>query len=341
MKKDQYWQKVRGICIVAVIWIHTSGFASDLNYHSFDGIYYFITRNLLSFPVAVLFFLAGYYTRKCDNWGCYVKRRLIRIGVPYLIFSMGYVVYQMLLFARIHDIEGLKVYLINVPRIILLGEAATPFYYSVVLLLFTLVTPLLYVIIDTVFFRVPFYISGVFMILSYYCQFAEYEITKFIPLTPIWLCFYYYGIMTKEHPHVILKKSLPKWMNVNLLLLLFAESWIIIRFTDTGAFAYSQMRISAFLYAGMIIQYAIQNHKMEGARTALSKLGDVSYGVYSIHCFWMQFFWIAYEKISFFRQCLLIFVQVIEVSITLLISIITVIILQHLFKKRSKTLFGV
>lgn len=35
MQKDQYWQKIRGICILAVVWIHASGFSNELNYNSF------------------------------------------------------------------------------------------------------------------------------------------------------------------------------------------------------------------------------------------------------------------------------------------------------------------
>lgn len=341
MQKDQYWQKIRGFCIFAVVWIHTSGFSNDLSYQSFDGIYYFITRNLLSFPVAVLFFLAGYYTQKCDDWLGYIKKRLVRIGVPYLTFTMGYIIYQIMLFVRIHDIKGMVAYLFKVPRIILLGEAATPFYYSVVLLLFILVTPVLYVVMDTDFVRVPFIISGFFLVLLYYFQFTEQAIAQFFPLTPIWLSFYYYGIIAKEQRHFVFKKSQLKVLCVISLVFLFTESGLLIRFTSTGAFAYSQMRISAFIFAGMIIQYAIQYHKKDYIQTMICKLGDMSYGIYSIHCFWMQFCWIAYERISFFRVCSLVFVQGIEILISLLMSIITIMILQRLFKQKSKILFGV
>ena len=341
MQKDQYWQKIRGICILAVVWIHASGFSNELNYNSFNGIYFFVIRNLLSFPVPVLFFLAGYYTKKCNNWVVFLKKRLVRIGIPYLIFSMCYMLFQILLYARIGDVVDMKNYLIKVPRILLLGEAATPFYYSIVLLIFTLITPLLYSIMDTAHYKIPFYISGVFVLLLYYYQLTGNEMVRFFPLTPIWLCFYYYGIITKTKKHITFGGNMLAILCAISILLMLMESWTLIKFTNTGAFAYSQMRISAFLYAGAIIQYCIQKYKIDYIQTPLSTLGDLSYGIYSIHCFWMQFFWIAYEKNHNFQKCLLVIVQGGEVFITLFLSIITIIILHNLFKQKSKMLFGI
>lgn len=52
-KKSQYWQIVRGICILAVIMIHC---ASDQNYTDLDYTVWIVLRQFINFPLQCLFF---------------------------------------------------------------------------------------------------------------------------------------------------------------------------------------------------------------------------------------------------------------------------------------------
>lgn len=51
MKKSQYWQIIRGICILAVIMIHC-----PQEKYIWLGI-----RQIINFPVALFIFMAGYF----------------------------------------------------------------------------------------------------------------------------------------------------------------------------------------------------------------------------------------------------------------------------------------
>ena len=55
--KSQYWQVVRGICILAVIAIHCPQ-GTDENLFTWLGI-----RQLINFPVALFIFMAGYFVK--------------------------------------------------------------------------------------------------------------------------------------------------------------------------------------------------------------------------------------------------------------------------------------
>ena len=66
MKKQQYWQIVRGICILAVVMIHCPQGTADLDQTVWLGI-----RQIVNFPVALFIFMAGYFVNpsKFDkNW---------------------------------------------------------------------------------------------------------------------------------------------------------------------------------------------------------------------------------------------------------------------------------
>ena len=64
-KRDQFWQAVRGVCIICVVLIHCKnglGYQSSAEQGYFFD-YWLVMRQLINFPVAVFLFLAGYFTK--------------------------------------------------------------------------------------------------------------------------------------------------------------------------------------------------------------------------------------------------------------------------------------
>ncbi len=56
--KSQFWQMIRGICILAVIMIHCP---SGQTYTNIDYNAWIVLRQCINFPVAMFVFLAGYF----------------------------------------------------------------------------------------------------------------------------------------------------------------------------------------------------------------------------------------------------------------------------------------
>lgn len=68
VKRNPYWQVIRGICILAVIMIHCpSGTKFSIGSTSFNT--WLLIRQALNFPVAVFFFMAGYFVNidRCEK----------------------------------------------------------------------------------------------------------------------------------------------------------------------------------------------------------------------------------------------------------------------------------
>lgn len=73
--KSQYWQMIRGICILAVIMIHCPN-AIGLSTGEFSV--WMVLRQLINFPVALFVFMAGYFVNtdkiKKNNCAYLLKR---------------------------------------------------------------------------------------------------------------------------------------------------------------------------------------------------------------------------------------------------------------------------
>ena len=56
-KRSEYWQLIRGICILCVIMIHTL-YLTNIFYIDVSNI---VIRRIINFAVAVFIFMAGYF----------------------------------------------------------------------------------------------------------------------------------------------------------------------------------------------------------------------------------------------------------------------------------------
>ncbi len=57
-EKKENWQSIRGICILAVVLIHSLG---GFNYSTRYGTEFVVLRQIINFAVATFVFMAGYF----------------------------------------------------------------------------------------------------------------------------------------------------------------------------------------------------------------------------------------------------------------------------------------
>ena len=57
-RKREYWQSIRGICILAVVLIHSLG---GFDYTAGDDTEFIILRQIINFAVATFVFMSGYF----------------------------------------------------------------------------------------------------------------------------------------------------------------------------------------------------------------------------------------------------------------------------------------
>ena len=263
-------QILRAIAIVAVVFAHTCPY----------GMYIVICRPFINFCVPLFLFLSGYLTNSnVNNWNLTVKKRLIRVFIPYVIWTVIYTV----------ESGEYNKLLSNV----LTTNAAAHLYYIFVYMQFVILTPLLIKLAKSRFSFLGWLVAPVY-ILAY----------KYIPLLSTirlntylsiicwviclgWLTFYYLGLVLGNR--IVEKKYSLKvlaFFYVVSLLLQMAEGyvWTSIGGTNPGTVLKLSSIISGAL-ACLMAYTILERGGFESSNRILKKIGDYSFGIYLSHVF--------------------------------------------------------
>lgn len=284
--RDYYFQTVRGICMLAVILIHcpTVAVGGDL-FENFEQTYNLFVRTLLAFPVAILFYLSGRFTKIKGQISSYIKKRLGRLIIPYVVWTFAYILFGV--------IRGNKLTVGGVIETFLTGNAAMPFYYTICLIWMTLLTPILIKWINSrkLIFGV-LALSMLMQVIGYVVMYRLDE-SEYVKYTPIWLGFYVVGIAVgygKIDVGNIFKEKTLILICCGAYIISLIESCLLQMITPLEKIAFSQWHFGAFLYAWSLIllMESYRNKGVERANKLLGYIGDRSYGIYLIHCFFIS-----------------------------------------------------
>ena len=282
-KKSQYWQMVRGICILAVIMIHCP---SGQNYTDLDYTAWIVLRQFINFPVAMFIFLAGYFITPEKTQGDYktflFNRGWVRLLLPYLVWSCVY-----LFKTAIFDGTTFR----HIVYALICGKAATPLYYIVVMIQLTIITPWL------VRHRKGwmYLITPVYLLIIYTYNIATGTVPLlYETLFPAWFFFYLLGMDCRSgNIGKWIKKINIYWVAIALFISI-AEAFILKIAGCADGFVISQIKFGSFMYAAALALW-LQNKKTESGRNVLSITGDYSYGIFYCH---MLILWVVRKVIE-------------------------------------------
>jgi len=263
-------QVLRAIAIAAVVLAHTCPY----------GMYTVICRPLVNYCVPLFLFLSGYLTNgNVNNWNLIAKRRLIRVLIPYVIWTVIYTL----------ESGQFNKLLVNV----LTTNAAAHLYYIFVYMQFVILTPLLIKLAKSRFSFLGWLVAPAF-ILAY----------KYIPLLSTirlntylsiicwviclgWFTFYYLGL-------VLGNRIVEKQYSLKVLAFLFGVSlilqmaegyvWTLIGGTNPGTVLKLSSIISGVL-ACLIAYTILERGGFASSNKILKKIGDYSFGIYLSHVF--------------------------------------------------------
>lgn len=288
MEKDNFFQELKGLCIIAVILIHLPiGNEADGTFN-----YWLSLRSIINFPVAMFIFLSGYFDKRVqqsrlvnNTVGNQIISRLKRLVPPYLVWSTVYLAFSYCL--------GQELSVTNVITSYITGNAYGHLYYLIVLIQLTLLSPIIFKMIKTnnklwLYFSVSITFLWILFIYIYSFYYKK-TLPLYATLFPAWLFFYYFG-MYKRFESENQDKIKKNRSIINLLMLLFFaiilslfESNILYNYTKMAGFASSQIKFSSFIFVYVLIEFMIKIKKQNLAKTSLSKIGDYSFGIYLIH----------------------------------------------------------
>ncbi|MCR5021832.1 acyltransferase [Ruminococcus sp.] len=329
--KDIFWQQIRGFTILAVILIHCYS-GADLSLNTVNGFSYFITRNLVNFPVDMFFFMSGFFMKPVDDVKAFYKKRLPKLIVPYLFYTCAYL--------GLSIVFGSGVSVKEVIFAFIAGTASTPLYYIVVLTYFTLLAPFLMKAVNNKKLSIAVLCSTpTFIMVAWIIRFLGTDIWIYLKYTPVWLSFYYLGMYIKANKPSFNRKVL--WMILPIAFVTELISTYILG-NVSGFNAYTQLRFSGAFYALILIllayEYSKEQHGKNNSKW-LTRIGDDSYAIYYMHCASLMVFM---RVIKFGDNTILPLYRLCELLFAVLICVVVIMLIRKIFKdERIRLLFGV
>lgn len=303
-------QLLRGIAIIAVIMIHTV-----------SGEKAIFIRPFLNFAVALFIFLSGYLTNFSleDSVKEFYKKRIIRVGIPYIIWSIIYTVAY-----GSYD---------NFIKNIMTGQACGIYYYILVYLQLTLLTPLSYKLVNSKYKILGFLITPIIIVGHYiYIYYTNKEIpypwnaNNFI----IWYIYFYLGIFLRKKNYIRIVK-IKKFILVLGLIIQLLEGYF---WWDLGSFsmATTQLKISVIItniVFLLLVKDWITDSKIKNnfLLNILKEIGNMSFAIYLSHILIINILSKFVTKVYFFP---------LNSILVLILSCLCVIIGRRILKNLSK-----
>lgn len=273
MKKNDYFQYLRAISIIAVIVIHSLTVGDD---------YVLALRQFINFCVALFIFLSGYLTD--TNIGStreFYKKRILRVAIPYVIWSFVYIVID-------RDFS-----IMSIVKKMITGQACGAYYYIIVYIQLVLLTPVCIKFIKKRKYRYLGHLTPITVIILSVFAYLKHPIPfPYNSLTfLVWFIFYFYGMQVRNYN---LETKLKEDLNKNIMLYIGCVVLSILEgklWSHIGDFsmAISQIKISSILTSICFINIAIAiQGKVVANSNVLKNIGDYSFGIYLIHLLFIK-----------------------------------------------------
>lgn len=265
-------QIFRALSIIAVVMIHTTP----------SGEWQVFCRPFINFSVATFLFLSGYLTKiENDNWFAFCKKRIIRVIIPYIIWTIFYTL------PPIFSGDGILVIVKN----LITAKATVAMYYIFVYIQFVLLTPWLAQLAKSKHRHWGWLIAPISMIIFKYSGLLTgIEPNAYVSLLWSdvclgWFTYYYLGLLLGNRiikPDYSLKTLILLYLVSILLQMVEGYGWLLLGEANCG----TQVKLTSFLTSTLflLIVYTLLNKPDIDVKSKfLRSLGDYSFGIYLCH----------------------------------------------------------
>ena len=319
-------QVVRAVAIFMVIVTHTVLFNP----------YEIYIRPFVNPAVGIFIFLSGLLTKE-EIQGkeilSFYKRRLLRVFIPYTLWSIIYVVFQGSYDTAIKDY--------------LTGNCCSTFYYILVYMQLVVIAPLVGKLIRSKLWWIGFIITPVAIIVEYILAYYginltyPYNINNFL----VWFIFFYMGLFIRIR-YKNKNRVSSTGINVTCIILiplcitlelLEGHFWLSMGRDD---FANTQVKLSAMCTAIVVcilIASIILNNSERKPFKLFVLIGDASFGLYLIHQLLIGIWGRYFPNLMIASD----YWFIIEAVIVLIIGFIIIYILQRILGKKIGRILGV
>ena len=201
-----------------------------------------------------------------------------RLCIPFIIWSLFYS--GISLAKDIH--HGTNVNWLGYIYRFVVGKSVIPFYYIVVMIQLTIITPwLVYVVKESKTIKnLLWLITPCYLLYVYAWNFTTGSSPRFYEtLFPAWFGFYYVGINVRCG----LKLKLSGWKVLIAWVISCVEAFALRRLGMSVGFYTSQITFGSFIFSAVVIGWILKLSNTQHGSAKLGEIGDCSYGIFYVH----------------------------------------------------------
>jgi len=276
--KNNVFQIMHGFCIIAVVLSHILD--KKLTNPNLDTA--MVIQNLANYAVTGFAFLAGYFIKieeVLSNTKKFIIRKSQRVLIPYFLWSIFYVLFNIVLFKKDYTVEGLI-------KTFLLGTASSQLYFCLLCFLFILLVHFVVKRMENKMWNIIFYLATpicfavIYHLLINY-QIYNHSIWRLIPFTAFF--YFYVGLKWRN---LSIKLNTPSLVLLICLgyLIELVETYYLFSVTNDPSFSAKRFKYSTILYAIPIILLFLKLKNINLLKNnILIALGNNSFGIFLSH----------------------------------------------------------
>ena len=279
----EYFDTLRGLAILGVVAIHSSGTGLQFSDNSINFNFTVLWRNLLNFSVPMFLAISGYFLARkrlesSIDYFAFLKKQIPRVYIPLVFWSVFWL--------------GLAVFIQNKSAVHELLKLATfqsagPYYFIALIIQFYILLPVLKRLANDrgLIFSIVLSIimTGTICYLRYYTD-VSLPLIIYAGNFVTWLMFFVLGLYIGSSPKI----NMPNIILVTLIILFYAlsciESYILIAMFHRAGDAVTAVKASSFMYSFFLIIFLFNNRDFIKSKL-LKRIGEISFGIYLIHMF--------------------------------------------------------
>ena len=283
--REEFWDAVKGICIIAVILIHTT------SRNSIGGV---VWRQFINFPVAMFVFMAGYFCHVKGTYSVFIMKKAKRLLIPLAVASIVYGVVELYFGLRLGGTMTLCC----------IGSAFLSFslgwgYFVLALFQCMIVAPFLQRYASSRWL-LPLSL-GLCLTTSLYMYLAStvfqgsWSLANSVPVIfcTAWLPFFVLGMKLQKRRLTVWAPGVRPYLAMVILMLFAIAGGVYWYKTATVQLARSQLRVPCILFslvlAGLLPNLADKYDLRECTWGIVARLGEMSFFVYLWHRFILIF----------------------------------------------------
>ena len=287
MKRETYFDFLRGIAIMMVVGIHTMPQVSGYNSIREDVV--LVLRQIFNCAVPLFLAISGYFLahkplKNKEDIFAFWRKQIPRVCIPMVICGLGYFLLSV---AKDSSLSN-----ILIKTMMLLSGGFSIYYFVAVIIQCYIALPLLQSVSrEGVFVGIIISFTAI-IFTSYYINVEKYSFPLLLYAGPIylWIVFFMLGVVMSRHPY-------KHYCNIGIIILIIglilqiSESDFLLRNYGKGI----GIKLSSFIFSIGAILCLLSKQMQETFKSSkftqiVAWIGEISFGVYLIHTYCILLF---------------------------------------------------